>query len=160
VRVARETHALFTSLCRRHSKLKKGKPDGFPFFLERQLENILPVLFLRVLVVMLAVFILVRVRAVMPVMAVVRRSLGFRRPAICLPGAGRQRRSGQQRRQSCENESGQGSVHGCTPLELNLSCKPITSQWGEKVARQSSPTAAAHAKKISRSATALPRACH
>jgi hypothetical protein len=74
VRVARETHALFTSLCRRHSKLKKGKPPGFPFFLRFFQRVISSKLFLGVLVVMLAVLAFVD-GAVMPVMAVVRRSL-------------------------------------------------------------------------------------
>jgi len=73
VRVARETHALFTSLCRRHSKLKKGKPSGFPFFLEFFSVHYFQKLFLGVLVVMLSVLSFVD-GAVMPVMAVVRRS--------------------------------------------------------------------------------------
>jgi hypothetical protein len=100
VRVARETYALFTSLCRRHSKLKKGKPRGFPFFQfflrvfflkyffkilfsknhfqdsifrAHFQSGVFRTLFFGCLVVMLAVLALLDA-AVMPVMAVMRRS--------------------------------------------------------------------------------------
>jgi len=74
--------------------------------------------------------------AVMPVMAVVRRSRAgrLRRRRSAVASGPRLRRCAQQRRQTCEHENTCDAFHGLTPPQSDLPCEVIKSHREENVA--------------------------